>query len=410
MDRGNVATIQDGSRAEPIPDRHARGGVARDGVPGRKGRAATAGPLVAGAHTLGAAALLGWLILVQFVRWADPWSGALTWCVFGLVLLGWVQRKHMRAVFAALGRSPLWAVVLVAAWSAWVNGAGWDRVADWTLYAIMFAYFLDRRPDYGRALLWVGWALIALCLVDWVYLHGYASRPGRVGLGLNANVIAACLAVALPQGSRHAQGRARLVWWVLGIAALAGTGSRAGLLGLGLYGAVLLYQRCMLRARWVLVGGALLLAVLAAARMRTTSTRIDAYGGALGMFQDRPLLGSGPGRFVYDIARSPVLVGSSLVPGFSRLFHAHNLILSVLAEMGIAGLGALGLALLWALRGDWQACAPLAFLAPFWIVDDMTMYWFVSLGLLYVASTAVEVSTVVEIKSVKHHKKSIACR
>jgi len=330
-------------------------------------------------------ALLGWLVLAQSVRWAEPWAAAISWALFGGLLAGWVVGRGRAALWAAW-RSPLLPVLGAAVVSALAAGGWWSRVADWALYAAMLAFFLDRRPDLDRHLVTVGGWVIGVSLFEWLAL--LLDGGGRVHLLGNANVIAAMLVLVLPAGVERLRGLRRWAWLGLGLLALLATGSRAGALGVVLYG-LAFYRRRL--PRWLPVVGAVgILGVLMLARIGGTLQRVDLYRQAWAAFVRAPVAGVGAGQYRGVIARAPVMVGSNLCKPIMVHVHAHNLAMSMLAELGMVGLAGWALAGLRVCRWAWDGdrLARLVAMLPFYLVDDMTMWWFVSLGVFYLVSRA----------------------
>jgi len=302
--------------------------------------------------------LLLWLILAQSTRWATPWVSWISWAMFGTIFAAWLVRRR-RAALLAVWRSPLLPVVGAAVVSALVNDGWWSRVADLALYAVALAYLVDDRPDLDRALVVTGWIVIGICLVEWVYLVPSHRRVHLLG---NPNVIACVLAIVLPQGHGW-------LWWALGGLAMVATGSRAGLLGLAMFAV----RKVPKRVGWfgcaalVLVG-----LVLATARPVNTWYRVVFFSQAITLFVNHPIVGVGPGLYRYR-----------------EWMHAHNVALTWLSEVGVVGLIGAG-AGLWMAKKHTNVvrAMPLLTVAPFFVVDDQTMYWFSALGALYLVVKA----------------------
>lgn len=299
------------------------------------------------------ALLLLWLLLAQSTRWATPWVAWGSWAVLGGLAAWWLLRRK-RTALQAIWRSPLLPVVGIAAVSALANGGDWSRVADLGLYAMAWAFFSDQPMD-GH-LVAVGWGLIGVCLLEWAYLllhHG----GGRVHLLGNANVIACALAVTLPAG-RGAW------WWGLGSLAMLATGSRAGLAGLGLY--LVARKPGLFKKTGFWIVAALVGIALAVLRLRNTAWRLEHAIQAVRLFLDHPWLGVGPGRYQFGIWG-----------------HAHNVLLTWLAETGLIGLAGPVAAAIRYRRLSPDRLAPLALIAPFYLVDDQVMYWFNTIMAIY---------------------------
>ncbi len=282
------------------------------------------------------------------------------------MVTGWVCERGWPGTIRAILGSPLSPIVVAAALSAVINGGWWSRVADWLLYAVMLAWMLDRHLDMDKAIVRVGWVVIGVCLVEAVYLLqarflGHDGLVWRVHLLGNPNVIAAMLCIVLPLG------RGRL-WWGLGLAAMLSTGSLAGMVGLGVYAAVRYRQ-------WWAYG----LAGLIAFKPQSALLRLAFWQQAARLFAAHPVFGVGPGMYQYG-----------------EWMHAHNILMTILAETGWIGLlGCLVACFLVTQHRRIASCStswlsPILAVLPFYLVDDMTMYWAVSLGILYLYSREVK--------------------
>jgi putative inorganic carbon (HCO3(-)) transporter len=211
------------------------------------------------------------------------------------------------------------------------------------------------------------------------------ARPGST-LG-NPNSLAAILVVVVPFVlvlALRARGTLRLILLVYtGLCSLLMflTFSRGGWVGLALalvvMALLLLYDRGALNPeifwRWwgkqnasiragvittLLVGVLLVLAVLILGLVslgqggRSLDLRTYIYSAAINLFAEQPIAGQG----LFTFGRG--LAAQASTPPYSPHSHAHNMILHVAAELGIAGLVALLatlLATLRALRANWQA-------------------------------------------------------
>jgi len=303
------------------------------------------------------AVFLCWLILAQCTRWATPWVSWLSWAIFAFLVTAWVCRVPRPGAIRAILATPLSPIFAAAAVSALANGGWWSRVADLALYAVALAWFIDRKPDLDRDLVKTGWLVIGVSLVEWVYL--LQRGGGRVHLLGNPNVIAYALGIVLPLGRGWA-------WWTLGSLAMVATGSRAGLLGLVVYAA-----REIPRWAGLAVGGVagILLAIAKPAR---TLYRVEFFSQAIRSFVYRPIFGVGPGMY-----RS------------GDWIHAHNVVLTWMAETGIVGLVGLAISIFLVTKnrsGDVAGepdLSPIFIISPFFLVDDQTMYWFSALGTCY---------------------------
>ena len=298
---------------------------------------------------------IGWLILAQTVRWSEPVMSAVTWLAFAVLVTRWAARRAWPGAIRAIVASPLSPMAVAAAVSALVNG-GWSRAADWTLYAVMLACFLDARPDLDRHLLRVGKLVITVCLVEWAYLAMRGQWNERIHLLGNPNVIAAMICLLVPLLDWP--------WRVLSAVVVVATGSRAGMVGLGLWGAAYAGRW------WGWAACALVSLLMVAARPAGSLLRLAFWHEAVRLFSTHPFIGVGPGLYRYG-----------------NWVHAHNLGLTWLAETGLIGLLALLVTILrYGRRSDRLDLSPIIAVIPFFIFDDMTMYWAVSLGALYLVS------------------------
>jgi hypothetical protein len=317
---------------------------------------------------------LAWLVIAQITHWSTPWVAWTSWGLFVLLVLVWVRRAGWSRTIRAVALNPLLTIVAVAAVSALINGGWWSRVADLAAYAVLFAFLLDQKPRLDGAIVGVGWWVIGVTVLEWGYL--IQTSGGRVHLLGSPNVVAAVLMIALPAGWQRLRGARRWAWAIAGLLAMWATGSRDGAL------ALLFYVLAARRARWWVWVVLATVAVGALVFMRPGASwaRVVYYTDAIRFFVANPVLGVGPGMY-----RSIV--------GTVTYYHAHNLILTILAELGILGLaglaGALALGRLVRPGGQHRTqdgLARLVAMLPFFLFDDMTMYWGVALGTLYLLS------------------------
>lgn len=212
-------------------------------------------------------------------------------------------------------------------------------------------------------------------------------RPGST-LG-NPNTLAAVLVVLAPLAAAWAlrsRGVARwMAWGITGAATLLMglTYSRGGWVGLlaafALLGGLLLVDQGLIHPdafrRWwnrqsrsvragmmtTLLAGTLLVLVVVISLLvslgqagRTLDLRTFLYNAAIHLFADQPIAGHG----LFTFGRG--LAAQFSTPPWQSHSHAHNMVLHVAAELGIAGLIALLatlLAVLHTLRANWQAAS-----------------------------------------------------
>ncbi|HWS87564.1 MAG TPA: O-antigen ligase family protein [Pyrinomonadaceae bacterium] len=316
-----------------------------------------------------------------FLRW--PPAGL--WCfvvyLYLFVTLGVLEPSQYRAEFA---RSVLLLTQLL--------------VLCWIAYCLM----LDRRVA-ERALL----ALAAACaLLALLQVTGVASRATDVGarvervtaFGFHPNNLARILTLGLLAlvGLTYGRGRSFLrpvfVAWLL--AALVGvaliqTGSRGGLLALGVGLTTLVLRGGSLKAKLLNAAGVLLVAsFFALASMQSEvmrqrfertveegdlARREQIYPTAWAMFLEKPLVGWGPTASTYEL-------GSRLGHPEEESKNPHNLLLYALVSSGLAGalplLAGIALAAFaaWRSRRGAHGVLPLAMVAAV-LVANMSGLW-----------------------------------
>lgn len=147
--------------------------------------------------------------------------------------------------------------------------------------------------------------------------------------------------------------RARLLWIVvvgMSVAAVLATGSRGGVLAMGVLPAVVLAQRrasalASLVALAVAASGAVVYVVSTSFPHGMGSAlegRVDIWQVAAHVWAQRPLFGGGTGSFPHSYA-SAGYVGKMYLPDSLQVPppHGHNLALQVMSENGFVGLAAL---------------------------------------------------------------------
>jgi O-antigen ligase len=178
----------------------------------------------------------------------------------------------------------------------------------------------------------------------------------RLSFLANPNIIASFLVVVAFMGRQSA------AWWVAIGAALLGTGSRGGLLGL--LGALAAAAR--IPFRWAGIAGLGILLLLIVARPTTVADRLGTWTEAMYLFARRPVLGWGLGTY------------SLLARHHPESAHADSAPLTIAAETGLLGLAAWG----WLMGAAGRAVArsPDSFRLGLiaWAVHqlvDHTMWW-----------------------------------
>ena len=196
--------------------------------------------------------------------------------------------------------------------------------------------------------------------------------PGRVTSYFdNPNTFAEVLVILLPLvlglalSSKTWRGRiAAEAVWVLGLAALLMTYSRAGWIGFALSVVVLilstrpmlllpLFAFCL--AAIPLLPSAVWTRITTITNMSdtTTSSRFPLYAAAWETIKREFLIGVGLGTDALKL----YIKNYRLYHGSAPFVHAHNLYLEVWAEMGILGLGAFVGSLIWAVKRGFRMAA-----------------------------------------------------
>jgi O-antigen ligase len=308
---------------------------------------------------LGIAVLGGWVLHVvasprQRVRLSRPGRLLLAYVTFATVSIGWASDTD-------------------------VTMTALRTLAQLFLLYVMAANVLDDWSRIGRAL---DVLLLATTVLAVMVLAQAAGGAGRAVLRygeyeVNPNFLAAQLAVpaaaALAFRARHAPfGWWRVVAVVPIVLALVGTGSRGGALAFAAGLVTLAIGRPRLGARALAALGvvALLLPTMLPgdtlhllrhrweeASDDRLSGRLDIWRVGLAMIADRPLHGTGFAGFrdaFYEyMLETPVDPRFALIHSRGNRV-AHNIYLSTLAELGLAGGALFGLALAAHARTVWQ--------------------------------------------------------
>lgn len=301
-----------------------------------------------------------------------------------------------------------------------IGDASYDRITmmrGFTIAQMLVLFWLsynvmhDEKVLKGFLLAFIG-ACLSLIVVGW-FVDGIFTgvRSGDIDsermsvLGQNPGTTGATLALGLIALLGLVYGRQKynlktrlLVWLPFFIMAgfLVKTGSRAGIFSLALGIPFLLVKSGNLRAKIklgliVLIG---LVALFGLARNTDIATRIGntmsegdtagrdvIYIEALGMLNEKPLLGWGPVHYRFELARRVNY------KGLER--DAHNLILKILLEVGLVGaipffLG-IGTCLwaAWKAKDGLQGALPLSMLVMLLLInmsqtwDNRKLFWFI---------------------------------
>ncbi|MBN2799772.1 MAG: O-antigen ligase family protein [Deltaproteobacteria bacterium] len=301
-----------------------------------------------------------------------------------LWIAGWLVRRlvsHKPILYWSPVSSGYLAVFLAMVLSLVFNGVGDQTsfaVVSFLLVATMGQLtFSSVRKEHVRASLWL-MGVFFVGVVMWSLLAGNYAGDRSLGTFVNANRWAAVMVVMLPIfiGTFLTGGPIVSRVFIFALLAtvplaVAQTGSRGGLVSVGLTFPVLVYllrKRPMVLGLGALVGaGVMLWVVLTTTLLEerfsvlgeseafesdfSFSFRVTVLQVALQSFLDKPLIGIGVGHFLEQYALSEP--STLYVLGGTKT--AHNQFGLTLAEQGILGLGALGYLVLGHLRNLWRA-------------------------------------------------------
>ena len=335
--------------------------------------------------TVALAALLGFSWLPQSYYCMVSWPWLALWQLgFAAAMLALlVMLRQFRVPFQRLGYGLDWAVGVIAVALALTTGlAAFPGVAAWNVaLALSYGVLLYggcnwlRQSQLSVQRLGIGIVTAGAISALIAFAVSLANQNGLQLDGLspfsNPNFAAGYFVLLLPlslAAAVTASGRARVLG-VLGSALLAAalytTGSRGGLLGLGvlLVAAVAIAirrSRGRQRQRWLAGAAAALVALLGVAASnpairgwiyhpqdagprwelrldRSSQNRLYMWQAGLNIARDRPLAGVGPGNLSRTYNRyRPVAAG---LENYS-VQQLHNMPLQLLAELGGLGLGA----------------------------------------------------------------------
>ena len=296
--------------------------------------------------------------------------------VAGLILGGWLVWKWIRR--EELMRSPLDGPILAGIAAAGLatiastdTRLSAERLLALLTYVLAFYFLLDLRayPGLWRSL--IDAMLIVVGIVGllgllqlfwWAEGRGFqvvGLTPPRISVLGNPNILAAYLVLITPLFvQRLLNGHSWIATGLLvglltlSLGMLLLSGSRSGLAGLiseTVLGLWLIWKaRRSSHRRWlwlliallILTIGAVSLGVISRRGLRLTGStmrvRYETWQASLRTWIDHPLLGTGPGTFGAQLLR--YRDGDQLREIHS---HAHNLYLTIAAEAGALGLGAL---------------------------------------------------------------------
>lgn len=285
--------------------------------------------------------------------------GAAVACFVGYKAL----RKEIPATPLDLPLLLLLLVALISSrFSIWRIGS---QVRIFSLIGYLIAYYFIwlgvSEETLTRNIIWAGWVL----MVFYLTLGVYHLRD----LG-NGNVLASVLLLILPFGIRIKNPHWRWGWFMVGVVAMLITRSRGGLLGL----AVALAMLWDVDRRLIAGVSAVSLPVLFFLQTDTAMRRLRYWEAALQAFLSRPFIGIGPAacyRWITPLVNE-------------KCPHAHNIFLTILAEMGLLGLICLVLLLwqIWRHRRPGPAWAALVGFMVHSLVDDPIWFWAPGLGVM----------------------------
>ncbi len=293
----------------------------------------------------------------------------------GIVVVGFIGYKVLRNQLPTTPLDlPLLLFVLVALissqwFSIWRVGSQ-VRVLTLIGYvaAFCFVYSYVSEEKLTGSVIIAGWVIIAgIIAISLCHLRTPTAELHDLG---NANVLASILLLHLPFGARIEDKRTRGAWFVLGAVAMLATRSRGGLLGLAMALGVL----WGIDKRLIVGASAAALPALIMWKRTSAIIRLRYWEAALQAFLSSPWFGIGPANCYQWIT---LRVGE-VCP------HAHNIFLTIAAEMGIVGLIVFGLLLwqIWKHRRSGPAWAALAGFMVHSFVDDPVWFWAPGLGVM----------------------------
>jgi O-antigen ligase len=251
------------------------------------------------------------------------------------------------------------------------------RAIGWLLLTLTAAHFLPARHLASIAMAWT----LASAAEAAIIILQFAGNTEPVGTIGNRNFAAGYLALSLPLGLAWLSGRAKrlpalsadwLVKWMLAgnyvalmAAAVLLTQSRAATVVLVAAAAVWGLGRLRARARW-LAALCLIAAALAAAfcpaiqrKAKTlwqTDVRPAIWQGTFHLIAEAPVLGHGPGSFAREYPAHRPAEYFDRPKAAVVTDHAHNELLEVAAEHGLAGLAAFLVVLGLGAHAAWRVC------------------------------------------------------
>lgn len=197
----------------------------------------------------------------------------------------------------------------------------------------------DPAGTMGNAVLAAGWLVVLSALVAGVAI---AERGWWRGLGLSA---AALGLAALGATATRGAWVAALVAGIVAVV-LARSARR-----------VVPFAAAFLLVGALLLGGPAVVSKLASADLNTGSagSRLEIWKATAAMIADHPVLGVGPGRYIYEYPAYQTAAHVRIEGGDTRADQAHGIVLQTAAETGVPGALALlalaGIALVAGVRG-----------------------------------------------------------
>lgn len=294
-------------------------------------------------------------------------------CGVGVVGTGYVAYKALRRQLPATPLDWGWVMVIWAAsissyFSIWREGSQ-IRLLAMVAYIVAFYVIWIGVPKRVliQNIIRAGWVLIVAYLALAAY-RLWVPAQSLHDLG-NGNVLASVLLLILPFGMWVPTRNLWRLWFVAGAVAMLSTHSRGGLLGL-LVALGLLYG---VNKRWLVGISLVSLPILFIWKKGSALIRLCYWKAALQAFISHPLFGIGPAASYKWIS-----------PRCELAPHAHNLFLTIGAEMGIVGLIVFGLLLwqIWKHRRPGPAWAALCGFMIHSLVDDPVWFWAPGLGVM----------------------------
>jgi hypothetical protein len=309
--------------------------------------------------------LVDGLVRGNSLDWAAPWRAGL----LGVLIVGALVAMRVsghRLDFATMGLVGVIGAMLVSDAFHNIGGLG---LPAFVLYAGAFAWQRTIKHDWRAGLAWSGVIISSLVMLTFVT---HNAPPNAMW---NRNVIAGTLAMMLPAAFAQWEHKPVVGWLALWfcMAAICVTLSRGAIMAATVTVFVLMTEHIRFpRWSWITLGIAAPAAFIGLMALKPVQTIERTYFIRQAVEQwwaTSPLFGVGPGQI---FVTAP---GKSLPD-----YHAHNALVSLMSQVGLAGGGVLSAVLGVSQRRigrGWQRwqIAALASVAVHSLVDDPLTWW-----------------------------------